>query len=111
MFSNIVKAIKNQGQVTARLVSGLLKNEEYLLRHPERTFMLLSEAMKDEHFWPCLMADADCLYLCPLICEAIDGIQQRCFQDEFLLSKDNQLTTEEVGQFYAFVLFMNQLFL
>ena len=111
LYWNIVAAIDNQGQVPARLVGDVLRDEEYMLRHSERSFLLLSEAMKNEHFWPCLMADKDWSNFCASICGAIDSIQQRCFEDEFLRTKDSTLTAEEVKQFYPVILFMNQLFL
>lgn len=111
MYCNIVNAIDNQGHVPAKLVGDVLRDEEYLLHHQERTFVLLSDAMNNEQFWPCLMADPDSLHFCAPICEAIDDIQRRCFKDEFLLDKHNQLTPDEARQFHAVILFMNQLFL
>lgn len=111
VYCNIVNAIDNQGHVPAKLVGDVLRDEEYLLRHQEKTFVLLSNAMNNEHFWPCLMKDPDSELFCAPISEAIDDIQRRCFKDEFLLDKHNQLKPEEAGKFHAVIQFLNQLFI
>lgn len=52
LYHNIVRAIDSQVQVPARLVGDVLRDEEYLLWHPEKTFLLLAEGMRNERFWP-----------------------------------------------------------
>lgn len=110
VYCNIVSAIDSQGQVPARLVGDVLRDEENLLRHPEKVFLLLAKAMKNERFWPCLMADNDSVNFCAPLSEAIDRIQQRCFEKEFLHDRHNQLTSEEARQFDAVILFLSRMF-
>lgn len=52
------------------------------------------------------MGDADSKNFCAPICEAIDRIQLRCFSNEFLHDKHNQLTSEETRQFHAVARFL-----
>jgi hypothetical protein len=96
LYKNIVLAFQDgDGTVSANLIAHVLRDETNLISHKKRTFMLLSEAMVNEHFWPLLMQSRDNSKICPMICEAIDDIQKRCFLKEFLNDRENHLTKEE----------------
>jgi hypothetical protein len=92
-FRNVVQGLEGSGEVVARLMGDVLRDEENLLSHAHRTFLLLAESMGcGDKFWPALMTQPDADNYFIQICQCLDAVQGRCFNSAFLIDPNETLT-------------------